>query len=84
MAATLHEAMVEVLKGQGWMRLDAVAEAIAAGDLWRRPSDGKYPGAAQIDRRARQAGGRYRHLFDLRPGEIRLRNDPHVGSRNPT
>lgn len=39
---TLHEAMIEVLRGRGWMPLEEVASEIAERALWRRPSDGAF------------------------------------------
>lgn len=70
---TLHEAMIEVLRGRGWLPLGEVADEIASRGLWRRPSDGAYPEARQIRRRAEQSHGQYQHLFEVGEGKIRLR-----------
>ena len=73
MLDTLHQAMIEVLQGRGWMQLQAVADEIANRDLWRRPSDGAYPAADQISKRARQSGGQYVYLFEVQGKNIRLK-----------
>jgi hypothetical protein len=69
----LHQAMEDVLRGQGFMSLDQVAQQIALRGLWRRPSDGAYPDAAQIRRRAVQSNGRHLERFEVTGNQIRLR-----------
>jgi hypothetical protein len=71
--AYLHEAMEDVLRGQGWLSLDEVARRNAERGLWRRPSDQKFPDAAQIRRRATQSNGRHLDRFEVSAGRIRLR-----------
>jgi len=70
---TLHMAMVEVLRGQGWLSFNDVAERIARRDLYRR-RDGRLAAGSQLRRRATQSGGQYVHLFDVDLGRIRLRD----------
>jgi hypothetical protein len=72
--ATLHEAMVAVLRGRdGWMEREEAAAEIARRDLWARPSDGAAPEADQIRLRAR----RYPKLFELSEdgSSVRLLSD---------
>lgn len=74
--ATLHEAMVDVLRdaGGGWMERDEIAREITRRDLFRRPSDGAHPPSDQLRLRARKP--EYQHLFecsDARCTRIRLR-----------
>jgi hypothetical protein len=69
----LHEAMEDILRGQGWLSLDEVARRNAERGLWRRPSDQKFPDAAQIRRRAVQSDGRHLERFEVSAGQIRLR-----------
>lgn len=71
----LHEAMIEVLSrhGGGWMDRDVIADEIAAGSLYIRPSDGLPPPSDQLRLRARSKS--YASLFecsDLRCTRIRL------------
>ena len=70
---TLHDAMIEVLRTRRWITLQELADQIGAAELWRRPSDGAWPDASQVRRRAVQSNGRYRHLFEVKDGMIRLR-----------
>jgi hypothetical protein len=67
----LHEVMIGVLAGHGggWLKASAIAREIAAGDLWRRPSDGGHPPGSQISARARQ----YPTLFQTSDLGIRQR-----------
>lgn len=69
----LHEAMEEILRGQGWLSIQEVAERNAARGLWRRPSDGAFPDSGQIRRRAVQSNGRHLDRFEVSAGQIRLR-----------
>jgi hypothetical protein len=68
-ADTLHEAMLGALAGhsEGMTPLELAAAVERVG--WRRPSDGKPPGAGQVSARA----NKYPHLFDIHEGRIRVR-----------
>jgi hypothetical protein len=70
--ATLHEAIVEVLRSHGdaWMASRAIAGEIADRNLWRRPTDGRHPPGSQVMARARS----YARLFQTGDLGIRLRN----------
>lgn len=70
----LHIVMAEVLRGHGndWMKASAIARAIAASDLWRRPADGRHPPASQISARARARS--HTDLFQTSDLGIRLRH----------
>lgn len=57
--------------GNQWQTSTAIARAIAAQDLWRRPSDGRHPPASQVSARARS--GQYAGLFQVSDRGIRLR-----------
>jgi len=70
----LHDVIADVLRrhGNGWMRASAIARAIAAEDLWRRPSDGRHPPPSQISARVRSSS--YASLFQTSDLGIRLRD----------
>ena len=75
--------MIEVLErhGGGWMDRDLIANEIAAGSLYVRPSDGLPPPSDQLRLRARSKS--YAHLFDCsdtRCTRIRLASVGFVGS----
>lgn len=69
----LHQAMEDILSGQGWLSLEEVARRNAARGLWRRPTDGGFPDARQIRRRAVQSQGRHLDRFEVKASQIRLR-----------
>jgi hypothetical protein len=60
MSLTLHDAIRAVLIDQPGQQAQTsiVAEEIKRRGLWRRPTDGEFPEAWQIGRRARSASGR--------------------------
>ena len=61
----LHEAMEDILRGQGWLSLEEVARRNAAQGLWRRPTDSSFPDARQLRRRAVQSQGRHLDRFEV-------------------
>jgi hypothetical protein len=69
---TLHEAMVAVLNGVGWLTFREVADQIKVRDLYRR-RDGLFAQPGQLRLRATKSGGSYSHLFDVDGPRIRLR-----------
>lgn len=69
----LHDAMEEILRGQGWLSLEEVARRNAARGLWQRPTDGSFPDAEQIRRCAIQSQGRHLERFEVKTSQIRLR-----------
>lgn len=64
--STLHEAIVFLLKGNKTLSFSEIARFIQEGDLWRRPSDGKFPQIKQIKDRTLY---KYSNLF------IKIGND---------
>jgi hypothetical protein len=64
---TLHEAMIKVLQERPakTATLEDVSTEIEKRDLWVRPTDGRYPEAWQIKRRANKE--EYRDRFELIP-----------------
>ena len=70
---TLHEAMIEVLRGSGWLTFGEVADRIRDQDLYHK-GNGDYAANDQVRLRATQSGGRYVHLFEVDGDRIRLRS----------
>lgn len=74
----LHDAMLKVLEGRGWMLLEDVAAEIAAHG-WYTRRDGSSADGKQLHRRAVQSNGRYVHLFEVNEGMIRPRRSTDIG-----
>ena len=72
-APLLHDVIAAVLRSHDnrWMTPSEIARDIAAGNMWRRPSDDRHPRSSQISARARS--GAYADLFQTSDRGIRLR-----------